>query len=186
MVETEKKEVGVIQSKTESVKLIQAAKKGEQAAFVRLVALHKQSMYATAMAVTHNEDDALDAIQDTILTLWEKLDTLRNPDYFKTWMTKILVNKCCTMLRGNAREVAVEEEIGGSREEDLDTPLDVQAALHNLSQDDSLILQLFYFEDLSLRQIADVLSITAGAAKMRLTRSRKRFLKQYNTQEVGL
>ena len=164
------------------IPLIRAAAKGDKQAFTELVGLYRQSMYATAMAVTRNEDDALDAIQETVLTLWEKLDSLRRPAYFKTWMTRILVNNCCGALRREKREATVERLAEEGEEKDLDTPLDVREALWRLSQDDRLLLQLFYFEDLSVKEIAQVLSVTPEAVRMRLTRGRKRFAEQYETE----
>lgn len=162
--------------------LVRGAAKGDKQAFTELIGLYRQSMYATAMAVARNEDDAMDAVQDTILILWEKLGTLKKPAYFKTWMTRILVNCCCGLLRRKGKETPVERLADEGREEDLDTPLDVQEALWRLSQDDRLILQLFYFEDLSAKEIAQVLSVSPDAVRMRLSRSRKRFAEQYKTE----
>ena len=162
--------------------LVHSAGKGDKQAFLKLIDLHRQSMYATAMAVTRNEDDALDAIQETVLTLWEKLDTLRKPAYFKTWMTRILLNNCCSLLRGESRETPVEGFEESGREEDWDTSLDVREALWRLSQDDRLLLQLFYFEDLSVRQVAEVMGLSSGTVRMRLTRSRRKFAEQYDTE----
>ena len=79
-----KKEVRVIGNAVDSSKLVRRAVNGDQSAFIELVDLYRRSMYATAVAVTHNENDALDAIQDTILILWEKLSTLRRPDLDRT------------------------------------------------------------------------------------------------------
>lgn len=152
---------------------------GDKQAFVSLIDLHRQSMYATAMAVTCNEDDALDAIQDTLLTLWEKLDTLRDPGAFKTWMTRILVNNCCGVLRGRRREMSVDQMEESGAPMDRDTSLDVRSALAALSENDRLLLQLFYFEDLPVKEIARILSVTPETVRMRLTRSRKRFREQY-------
>lgn len=94
-----------------------------------------------------------------------------------------MVNRCCSLMRKGCREMPSEilrEEEQEQRE--WDTSLDVREALQRVSEDDRLILQLFYFEDFSLRQIAQILSITPNAAKMRLSRSRKRFLEQYETE----
>ena len=54
--------------------------------------------------------------------------------------------------------------------------------MEQLSEDDRLVLQLFYFEDMSVREIAQVLSVKPEAVRMRLTRSRKRFKQQYETE----
>ena len=74
--------------------LIKRSKKGDKEAFILLMDHHRQMLYNTALLVLHREDDALDAIQDTILACWENLPTLRKDQYFKTWLVKILLNKC--------------------------------------------------------------------------------------------
>lgn len=174
--------MGGILGKRELAPLVLAGAMGDREAFTRLVNEYRQTMYATAIAVMRNEDDALDAIQDTLLILWEKLDTLRDPGSFKTWMTQILVNRCRDVLRSKKREVAVEEPDDRAGETDLDTPLDVGRVLSQLSQEDRLILQLFYFEDMSVRDIAKALSLSSAAVRMRLTRGRRRFLSLYDTE----
>lgn len=136
-------------------------------------------MYATAMAVTRDEDDAMDAIQDTVLALWEKLSTLREPDYFKTWMTHILVNFCRGRLREKKRTVLLDEDLETGEEPDLDGPLDVGRALDTLSQEDRLVLQLYYFEDMAVKDIGEALELSPEAVRMRLSRGRKRFRAQY-------
>lgn len=171
--------MGAILEKRKTTALVRAASMGDKQAFVSLIDLHRQSMYATAMAITRSEDDALDAIQDTLLTMWEKLDTLKDPGAFKTWMTRILVNNCCGTLRVRKRETPVEQMEESGAPMDRDASLDVRAALAALSENDRLLLQLFYFEDLSVKEIARVLSLTPEAVRMRLTRSRKRFREQY-------
>lgn len=167
--------------KRRTVGLVKAAAAGEKEAFTSLIDLHRQYMYATAMTVCRNEDDALDAIQDTVLTLWEKLATLRDPAAYKTWMTRVLLNHCYQLLRSRRRTTVMDDlallEEGYS--EERDTGLDVQNAMARLSEEDRLILQLFYYEDMSIREIAQVLEIKPDAVKMRLSRSRKRFKQVY-------
>ena len=72
--------------------LIKKAMKKDADAFTELMEQNMQSMYKTAWVYLKNDMDIADAIQDTILACYENLDTLRNPKYFKTWMTKILMN----------------------------------------------------------------------------------------------
>ena len=74
--------------------LIRKAKKGDADAFCRLMELETQNMYKIARAYLKNDEDAADAISDTILTCFEKLHTLQNNRYFKTWLIRILINKC--------------------------------------------------------------------------------------------
>lgn len=79
--------------------LVILAKKRDADAFTKLMQTQMQNMYKTARALLENDEDAADAISDTILACWEKLDQLKNPEYFRTWMTRILINKCNDILR---------------------------------------------------------------------------------------
>lgn len=89
--------------------LIKRSKKGDKEAFALLMDMHRQMLYNTALLVLHQEDDALDAIQDAILACWENLPTLRKDQYFKTWLVKILLNKCRDIQRSQSHYAFVEE-----------------------------------------------------------------------------
>ena len=80
-------------------KMIRAAKAGEPDAFTRLMKSQMQSMYKTAGAILMNDEDIADAVSDTILTCWESIGCLREEKYFRTWMTRILINKCNDIIR---------------------------------------------------------------------------------------
>lgn len=164
--------------------LIKRSKKGDKEAFALLMDMHRQMLYNTALLVLHQEDDALDAIQDAILACWENLPTLRKDQYFKTWLVKILLNKCRDIQRSQSHYAFVEELPESGDEPDWDTHMDVGRAMDRLGDQDHLILSLFYYDDLNIRQIAEALSISEGAVRTRLTRSRERFKKIY-LQEKG-
>ncbi len=82
---------------------IKKAQRHDQDAFTELVQLYIKDMYRTAIAILMNEEDAADALQDTILTCWEKLYTLKKPGFFKTWMTRMLINHCYDIRRKNVQ-----------------------------------------------------------------------------------
>lgn len=161
---------------------MRSAAAGSQRDFTALVDLYRQSLYATAIAVTRNEDDALDAIQETLLTMWEKLPTLRDPGAFKTWMTRILVNHCRAILRERGRTVLADPPDQAAEDPDRDQALDVRDALGRLSQEDRLVLQLFYYEGMPVKDIASALETSQEAVRMRLSRGRKRFRKAYGEE----
>ena len=79
--------------------LIEEAVQGNVEAFIELMDRNSLAMYKVAHAILKNDDDAADAIQDTILICYEKLHTLKKQEYFKTWMTRILINQCNHTLR---------------------------------------------------------------------------------------
>lgn len=74
--------------------LLKKAKRRDAQAFVALMQENTKDMYKVAIAILSNDEDAADAIQDTILACWEKLTTLKQDEFFKSWLTRILINKC--------------------------------------------------------------------------------------------
>ena len=72
--------------------LIRKAKKGDKDAFCRLIDENVQSMYKVAAAYLKNDEDVADAIQDTILSCYENLKSLKQNRYFKTWMIRIQID----------------------------------------------------------------------------------------------
>lgn len=107
-------------------KLVRRAQRGDRDAFVRLIEEHKLSMTRTALAVLHDEEDAADAIGETVLTAFAKLHTLREPKYFKTWLTRVLLCNCFGILRLR-RGLAPLDQLpeGAAPEKDRDLALDV-------------------------------------------------------------
>ena len=92
-VRTEKK------GKSYMEKLIKEAKAGNPDAFTRLMKSQMQNMYKTAGAILINDEDIADAVSETILACWENMHSLKEDRFFKTWMTRILVNKCNDIIR---------------------------------------------------------------------------------------
>ena len=88
--------------------LIRKAKKGDKDAFCRLMDEQMQSMYKIAISCVKNDEDAADAIQDTILSCYENLKSLKYNRYFKTWMIRILINKCKDILQRKNRMICAE------------------------------------------------------------------------------
>lgn len=164
--------------------LVKRSKKGDKEAFAQLIDQNRQMLYNTALLELRQEDDALDALQDAILACWENLPSLRKDRYFKTWLVKILLNKCRDVQRGKSHFAYVEELPESGDEPDWDTSMDVRWTMDKLGENDQLLLSLFYYDDFSVRQIADALSLSEGAVRTRLTRSRERFKKLY-VQEKG-
>ena len=80
--------------KTEMMNLIRKAKDRDPDAFTTLMQQYTKDMYRVAIAILMNDEDTADAIQETILDCWERIGTLRENRYFKTWLIRILINNC--------------------------------------------------------------------------------------------
>lgn len=164
-------------------RLVRKAQSGDKAAFVRLIEDNQLSMYRAAKAILHQEADVEDAVQEAICRAFDKLHTLRQAKFFKTWLTRIVINCCYDILRQQKGLYPLDVLPEEPREDDMDTPLDVRQALQALSENDRLILTLYYLNDLPVKEIAKLLSISEGAAKMRLSSGRKRFREIMQTRE---
>ena len=164
-------------------KLVRQAQRGSKDAFVELVERNKQSMVRAASAILRDDEDVADAVAETVLCMIQKLGELRQPRYFKTWMTRILINNCCRILRGKKREVAVADIPERSYEERHEQDMDVQASLEKLSHNDRLILTLYYMDDLTSKSIAELLGEKESTIKARILRGKKRFIRLYTQRE---
>lgn len=152
-------------------KLVKQAIAGDKDAFTQLMEMNMSSMYKTAWVYLKNDVDIADAIQDTILACYEKLDTLRNVKYFKTWMTRILINKCNDILRSRVIgdiEIVSEE---GQLDDQFDQ-VEWKLLLNSLDEKYSVILLLYYLDGLSTKEIARVLELKENTVLTRLRRGR--------------
>ena len=82
---------------------IKRAKKGDIEAFINLMDINKTYMYKVAKSILNNNEDIADAIQETILSCYKNIEKLKEIKYFKTWMTRILINKCNALLKKNKK-----------------------------------------------------------------------------------
>lgn len=165
--------------------LVSRAKNGDPDAFVELMELHKSAMYRTAVAILHNDADAADAMQDAILKCWQNIKNLRNNQYFKTWMTRILINCCKDMIRNNSEMVYLESYDGVEPCTDRSmSDSYTQDCIDALSENYRLIFTLHYVQGLTVKEIAKLLSMNENTVKTRLARGRKEFKTIYSDKEA--
>lgn len=168
--------------------LVRRAQKGEKDAFVALMEQEKLSLTRAALAILHHEEDAADAVSETVLNAFMKLHTLREPKYFKTWLMRILIYNAYAILRKRKPELPLEEVPELAVQEDemerRDGVIDIQQGLSRLAKNDRLVLTLFYLDGLSVREIGGLLGLKEGAVKTRLHRARNKFRQTLEEQEA--
>lgn len=144
-----------------------------QQEFTAAVLAAEPTLYRVAKAMVGNEEDCADAAQQAILRAWERLDTLRQPQYFRTWLTRILINECKGILRQRGRQApydqAAAEAIPALAEEDHS---DLYAALGALEEKYRLPVVMYYWEGFKTREIASLLRLPEGTVKSRLRTAR--------------
>lgn len=155
----------------------------DKQAFTRQVKQMERRLYRVAMSYTGNEADAADAVQDALLRAWARRDTLRDESLFATWMTRILINECKTLLRKRRRMMPMERLPQQSYQPPTDAQDDLRAALLALEPRYRVPLVLNALEGYTLREIAGMLHLPEGTVKSRVYRARQQL--RMHSQEVN-
>ena len=161
-----------------NTRLVLQAQRRDKDAFVTLIGLYRESMYQIAYAILKNNEDAADAMQDTILICWEKIDTLRHARYFKTWLIRILINRCNRLYSQRSRTTDLNEGTFSSVSPDPASRVEWQEMMQQLTDNQRIVVELYYAQQFKIHEIADILDITSSAVKNRLHTARK-VLTQY-------
>jgi RNA polymerase sigma-70 factor, ECF subfamily len=137
--------------------------------FVQELEAHSDMMYRVAFTILHNDDACKDALQEAALKAWEKRATLRNAQFFVTWVTRILINVCHTFQRKQRRLtplIYVPEPAAQAPDPAL------ALALHALPEKLRLPLVLRYAEGMDEAEIAQTLRLPASTVRGRLYRAK--------------
>lgn len=166
--------------------LIKKAQKKNAKSFVKLMEMNKQDMYKVAKAYLKSNEDIADAISETILVCYEKIETLKEAKYFKTWLIKILINKCNDILRQNKRTCYIEEFQEAGSDMENESNIEFNELINFLDEKYRVIIILYYVEGFNIREIGEILELSENTVKTRLSRGRDNYAKMYfSSLEVG-
>lgn len=158
--------------------LIEKARNGDKKAFDHLIRSQMENMYKTAISYLKNDEDAADAIQEAILTCYEKLDTLKTDGYFRTWLTRILINKCKDMLR-KRKVYYLEDELSEIPVEEDFSMIEWRELLYMLPEEYRIAVLLYYVEGFKIREISEILDVKESTVQSRLARARGKLRQEY-------
>lgn len=143
--------------------------------FCENIRMYEGSMYALVYSLVRNESDAAEIISESIYRAYAHLDTLRAWDRFKPWILRIAHNTAVEMMRRRSAISleTVEEASDDGNENELIARLDVCRAVNSLKEPYRTVIQLFYYESLSVSVIAGITGSSIPAVKQQLTRARR-------------
>jgi len=184
--------------------LVHACNSGDAAAFEELVKRYDNKLFRIAQHITHNREDAQDAVQDAFLKAFRKLTQFRENSQFSTWLIRITVNESLMKLRKqrSGREVSIDEDFQSEdhtsafeltdwapNPEELYKAFELRNILRSELQELPLGFRVVFvlrdIEGLSTEETAEVLELTPVAVKARLWRARVR-LRQRLTKYFGV
>lgn len=132
-----------------------------------------KKLYRLAYSYVHNENDALDIVQESAYKAIKNSSSLKNVQYAGTWIYRIVINESIQFLRKQKQQTVPFYEADGEAE-DTYADLDLRRALEQLEPLDRTVVVLRFFEGLQLNQIAQVLDENLNTVKSRLYRSLKK------------
>jgi len=139
----------------------------------QIISENMNSLYRVAFSILKNEDEIYDAISNTTVIVFEKICDLKNVEFFKTWITRILINECYKIYNQNKKIIYLDTmSQEGLDYNDTYSDLDVKEIIKNLKNDLKEVVVLYYFEDLGVKEISEILEIPQGTVKSRLSRAR--------------
>lgn len=171
--------------KSLDVHLAKLAIKGDSEAYTELLQHHSVYLYKLAYSYVKNEQQALDIIQETTYKGFIHIKKLQNPTYFKTWISRILINEAMDLMKKENQLVSLDN-VGVMSEKEksvcIETKLDLYDAMDLLRPDYKTVIILKFFNDLSVDEIAKLMDISSNTVKSHLRRAKAQ-LKELLTEE---
>jgi len=141
--------------------------------FVEQVTAAEAMLYHISKTILKNDSDCADAVQEAIITAYSKLHSLRDDRFFKSWLCRILINECYQICRANKKVVPLEDYMEAEYSMEQRNNLGLFNAIMELKKDLRLVIVLHYIEGFRTKEMADILKISEGTVKSRLSRARK-------------
>lgn len=167
-------------------KYVARAQNGDRKAMERIVDETSGYVYYYCLTLLCSEDEANDAVQEIYLTLLKKFDTLENPKAFLGWLKTVTSNHCKNRLARNKKYSILDDEVLFENAEETDIQLIPQKqieahelrnavvkAVKNLPVFQRECVMMYYYNEMSVSQIAEILEIKEGTVKSRLYNARK-------------
>lgn len=163
-------------------KLVKKAQKGNKNAFEKLILYFHKDLYKIAKAYLIIEDDVNDAIQETIISAYENINNITHISYFKTWITRILINKCNSIYKQKHKintisleSISVENYI--SKTYELDSNISFYNLIDKLTSEEKTILILYYVDGYKPKEIAKILDTNDSTIRSKILRAKNKIKK---------
>jgi RNA polymerase sigma-70 factor (ECF subfamily) len=163
--------------------LIKKAQNGNDNAFLTLFQQYEHEVYRIAFVYLKNQSDALDVVQETAYRSFKSIKSLKEPKYFKTWLIRIAISYSIDLLRKQKNVIQLkpgfERFISEEFNENIDLELTVRDLLERLNEEEKSVIILRFYEDLTIKEVAEIIGIPLGTAKTVLYRALNKLRKDF-------
>lgn len=142
--------------------------------YVSSVMRNNKRLFSIALSYTKNHFDAEDILQNVFLKLWNCDRDFENDEHIDRWLTRVCINECKNAVRLLFKKHTTLDEAKELYSFDKPFDFDVFSALMSLPQKEHTVIVLFYYEDMSTKNIAELLKTKESTVKTRLRRARMR------------
>jgi RNA polymerase sigma-70 factor (ECF subfamily) len=175
-------------------RLIEGICRGDEQVFRKLYDMYKDKVYNTARMITNDEKAAEDILQDVFVIIFTKIYKLKHPGAFEAWLYKTVINQCNSLFRKGKKLIAVEDmtienAAGADRGETpseqairQETNKELMKCINLLSEKLRICIILYYFNEMSIREIGETLECSEGTVKSRLFKAKKELEKSLNSK----
>lgn len=126
----------------------------------------EKPLFLVAVSYTHNTEDARDALADAALAAFKSYGKLRKPEYFKTWMTRIVINKCLDLLKSRHTELELSDQLQLMSAQPTEN-VELLDAVCRLGSDVAPYITLRFYAGLNYEETAKTLGVPVSTAKYR-------------------
>ena len=127
---------------------------------------HEKALFLVALSYVHNTEDAKDIVQDAALSAFQAMDTLKYPEYFKTWMTRIVINKSKNFLKGRKLTEALDDSLNIFAAIPTEE-LEMMDAILRLGEGLSVYISLRFYSGMNYEEAAQALGQNVSTVKYR-------------------
>ncbi|MGN0469407.1 MAG: sigma-70 family RNA polymerase sigma factor [Acutalibacteraceae bacterium] len=171
------------------IKIIPLALKGDNSAFEALYNITKDKAYFIALSLTHNENDAMDILQESYMKAFSNLDKVNPPETFDNWFNRIVANQSKDFLKKKkpvlfddiSSDITVDWDESEKNEDYIpeqsldnnETSRLIMEIINKLPEDQRLCILMYYYQDMSVADISSTLNLTVSTVKYKLSAARK-------------
>ena len=145
----------------------------EREEFLRLAGTYKDTVYRVALHALGSPHDADDIVQETLLRLWKRAEPFESEAHAKHWLIRVALNLCKNVFRAPWRKLTSLDELDTAAVFDTPEQGALYAEVMALPEKYRTVLYLFYYEDYSVKEVAQLLGISESAVTTQLSRARQ-------------
>ena len=165
--------------------LLSKAILGDKDAFTNIILEYEQELYKIARMRLNNDYDICEAVQSTMILAYKHIRKVKNANYLKTWVVRILINECKKIYKKNKKQILLEDDqikeftYNENDYNQIEGELTFNSLLKLLSYEERQILILYYSSGFTIKEISNILHINENTVKTKMRKAKGKLKERY-------